>query len=123
MASRLVAPFTGAWIETSLRATGGASVESHPSRVRGLKQADGRVRCGHIKVAPFTGAWIETTGGSTTTGSKLVAPFTGAWIETSPSTLHVAGGLSHPSRVRGLKQDTTKSTADTTSRTLHGCVD
>ena len=33
-----VAPFTGAWIETSSRKRDqGASLSSHPSRVRGLK--------------------------------------------------------------------------------------
>ena len=35
-----IAPFTGAWIETSI----------------GYKQGDG------FQIAPFTGAWIETFG-------------------------------------------------------------
>ena len=33
-----------------------------------------------------------------------VAPFTGAWIETLPWRLSIKSGMSHPSRVRGLKQ-------------------
>ncbi len=57
---RHVAPFTGAWIETSL-----VRRSSSP----GL-------------VAPFTGAWIETTMALIASQPHLVAPFTGAWIET-----------------------------------------
>ena len=79
-----VAPFTGAWIETSS--------PPKPRRRNG--------------VAPFTGAWIETFassgaqywaekgrplhGGVDRNGSlsltatpRQVAPFTGAWIETA----------------------------------------
>src|SRR5690606_32808456 len=56
----LVAPFTGAWIETVGR--GWRHSSSH--------------------VAPFTGAWIETTGRASCETLYCVAPFTGAWIET-----------------------------------------
>ena len=59
-ATKLVAPFTGAWIETSA----------------GFVAA--KVHC----VAPFTGAWIETERSPSLLGQRLVAPFTGAWIET-----------------------------------------
>ncbi len=34
------APITGAWIETSMAALALKHQDSHPSRVRGLKQAD-----------------------------------------------------------------------------------
>ena len=80
----LVAPFTGAWIETAL------------CELLGID----------LTVAPFTGAWIETIdvdgAGQGNRGGSLpsrerglkrsrqphtpcpahVAPFTGAWIET-----------------------------------------
>ncbi len=54
-----VAPFTGAWIEIGLNDGDIARIESHPSRVRGLKL---KVKTNAIcwnNVAPFTGAWIE----------------------------------------------------------------
>ena len=56
-----VAPFTGAWIETSHRL--------------------GRPVLGR-EVAPFTGAWIETSPWPSAVMVDGVAPFTGAWIET-----------------------------------------
>ena len=57
-------------------------IESHPVRVRGLKQSVAIVFKTPYLVAPRAGAWIETL-------------------------LHVLIGslsLSHPVRVRGLKQ-------------------
>ncbi len=61
MFPKIVAPFTGAWIETRKRIFADAS------------QHD---------VAPFTGAWIETGVFLVGEGRTDVAPFTGAWIET-----------------------------------------
>jgi len=58
--AKLVAPFTGAWIETAAE-----------------RDADEGLR-----VAPFTGAWIETPYRCTAAWPYHVAPFTGAWIET-----------------------------------------
>ena len=56
-----------------------------------------------LSVAPFTGAWIEIDEGTVAIGpGRQVAPFTGAWIEI-------------PSMAN--------STAKTSRRTLHGCVD
>jgi len=37
-------------------------VESHPSRVRGLKPLPHNHKNLLLAVAPFTGAWIETIG-------------------------------------------------------------
>jgi len=55
-----VAPFTGAWIETSDWGSVRYGNMSRPSRARGLKhRADGE-KVTSIVVAPFTGAWIET---------------------------------------------------------------
>ena len=57
----LVAPYAGAWIETSFRRCEQFdTVQSHPTRVRGLKHfggARGRIQ---YEVAPYAGAWIET---------------------------------------------------------------
>ena len=58
-----VAPFTGAWIETlhNIDATL-LHLPSHPSRVRGLKlyRITVTIETASPEVAPFTGAWIET---------------------------------------------------------------
>ena len=61
----LVAPLTGAWIETL-----------SPTRAKWKKA-----------VAPLTGAWIETQRKAPATQSDSVAPLTGAWIETWNSRL------------------------------------
>ena len=55
-----VAPYAGAWIETSrcLRLPQGPW--SHPMRVRGLKLGTDRFFAGPVHVAPYAGAWIET---------------------------------------------------------------
>ena len=55
-----VTPFVGVWIETSELGASGASRESHPSWVCGLKQ-DIEVICKVVaEVTPFVGVWIET---------------------------------------------------------------
>jgi len=56
-----VAPYTGAWIETTM-----------PGR-----------RKINNEVAPYTGAWIETVSYFLPSMIFLVAPYTGAWIETA----------------------------------------
>ncbi len=68
----VVAPFTGAWIETR-----------HSTYI---------ITTG--PVAPFTGAWIETCRRGTRVQSRRVAPFTGAWIETT-SSVEMASGFPH----------------------------
>ena len=65
----LVAPRTGAWIETYDRT-------SRPSRK---------------PVAPRTGAWIETRCRSSPRSHYRVAPRTGAWIETCRGPITVLG--------------------------------
>ena len=78
----IVAPFVGAWIETSA-------------------YTNVKNRC---VVAPFVGAWIETSERRTRTRCSPVAPFVGAWIETDAlATLEGEHDASHPSWVRGLK--------------------
>ena len=56
----VVAPYTGAWIETSWS-----------NQAKRFKS-----------VAPYTGAWIETEMLIATYAKLEVAPYTGAWIET-----------------------------------------
>ena len=74
-------------------------------RVRGLKQ-DGMIESQAIAyVAPHAGAWIETCDLLKFVRLDVVAPHAGAWIETPlPMSLMVLV-LSHPMRVRGLKQN------------------
>ena len=55
-----VAPYAGAWIETSLM------------RLIEISQ----------KVAPYAGAWIETGQHTVYNLLRCVAPYAGAWIET-----------------------------------------
>ena len=56
--------------------------ESHPLRVRGLKQCD-TCGCGtSYEVAPPAGAWIETIRIRSHLPRYKVAPPAGAWIET-----------------------------------------
>ena len=117
----LVAPITGAWIETTPKTQLRVSLQSHPSRVRGLKQLD-----------------------KNNFAENIVAPITGAWIETIVFVLLAQVLMSHPSRVRGLKPqcicqirmhqvapitgawiETYFNTDPTVriGRTHHGCVD
>ena len=77
---------------------------SHPTRVRGLKPPCFFIAIWHILVAPHTGAWIETLLAWLYHRCSAVAPHTGAWIETSENHTSFAHRLSHPTRVRGLKQ-------------------
>ena len=80
----MVAPRTGAWIETESR-----YYDSNPQLV-----------------APRTGAWIETRKETLKVLSRLVAPRTGAWIETRSLLLSAEQArMSPPARGRGLKLD------------------
>ena len=56
----LVAPFVGAWIETTMSVQFVRLIESHPLWVRGLKPLRQRTSLEPPGVAPFVGAWIET---------------------------------------------------------------
>ena len=78
---KLVAPYTGAWIETLNGDKGMVQVKSHLIRVRGLKQSSTYVP-NVTSVAPYTGAWIETVFCFAPEQQAEVAPYTGAWIET-----------------------------------------
>ena len=56
-----VAPYVGAWIETSCRPVNKADIAwSHPTWVRGLKLITIAQSGSQVSVAPYVGAWIET---------------------------------------------------------------
>ena len=61
---RQVAPYVGAWIETSISL----------------------IAAGTQTVAPYVGAWIETYDVERVGEIVKVAPYVGAWIETCVST-------------------------------------
>ena len=98
----IVAPFTGAWIETNLRVSAFAELPpSHPSRVRGLKPFGG------ITVNEIGASHPSRVRGLKQNGFKVIS-------ELNPS---------HPSRVRGLKLLLSSCMHLVDGRTLHGCVD
>ena len=77
-----VAPFAGAWIEiASVRLRLERTVQSLPSRERGLKYFVIIPLEKFYLVAPFAGAWIEIELSSALKRLETVAPFAGAWIE------------------------------------------
>ena len=78
---------------------------SHPSWVRGLKHPEHNNRFFLIEVAPLVGAWIETAITQRFSLFNLVAPLVGAWIETNEQIALWQSQESHPSWVRGLKQE------------------
>ena len=98
----MVAPRTGAWIET----------------VQAL------VKAGIVQVAPRTGAWIETIYAVWESTNPRVAPRTGAWIETFSLLNAAKKSVSPPARGRGLKRkNNPRLMLDITSRPPHGGVD
>ena len=76
-----VAPYVGAWIETSTTKSLLVRLRSHPTWVRGLKLVDHQLNFVVSRVAPYVGAWIETKNTCTV----------------------VENFMSHPTWVRGLK--------------------
>ena len=55
-----VAPYVGAWIETYASSILSLHIMSHPTWVRGLKPIAMYGGVGAPTVAPYVGAWIET---------------------------------------------------------------
>ena len=96
-----VAPYVGAWIETTW---------ALPDEVA-------------AEVAPYVGAWIETIKSFEWYKVHRVAPYVGAWIETYKFALGSLTRQSHPMWVRGLKHFNRIITMEIFSRTLCGCVD
>ena len=102
--SWIVAPRTGAWIETFLKTIKNITARSPPARGRGLKPEES-VRCYERKESPPArgrGLKLTDTDGNTV-ATRPVAPRTGAWIETNLIILQYKNILSPPARGRGLK--------------------
>ena len=98
-----VAPYVGAWIETFGRARRSGYFASHPTWVRGLKLNLFCVLVFAAQVAPYVGAWIETQTTRRDEREQQVAPYVGAWIETAVLKDTSEDFKSHPTWVRGLK--------------------
>ena len=100
---RRVAPYVGAWIETSRARKFQCTLESHPTWVRGLKLMRSRGVETLKRVAPYVGAWIETPR---TTREGVPRPSHPTWVRglklRKPSTPSCVVP-SHPTWVRGLK--------------------
>ena len=58
--AKLVAPYMGAWIETTMCRLLNGQTESLPIWERGLKQISKMEDGDKFTVAPYMGAWIET---------------------------------------------------------------
>ncbi len=101
----LVAPFTGAWIETAAAvASPPTAVASRPSRARGLKPDVAPEPLPVRPVAPFTGAWIETHKPTCRQRHQTSRPSRARGLKRCIDTgIHILS-RSRPSRARGLKQ-------------------
>ncbi len=99
-----VAPFTGAWIETSHSQAGWSVFRSPPSRGRGLKHRHQCYQTACELSPPSRGRGLKRPATRQTEKRPTVAPFTGAWIETLTAGFGWLPRPSPPSRGRGLKQ-------------------
>ena len=95
-----VAPFTGAWIETSMRNWLFLS----------------------LLVAPFTGAWIETAKSRKRLLPLLSHPLRVRELKRRKQVLNRRRASSHPLRVRELKREGWRLPRKQYRRTLYGCV-
>ena len=79
-----VAPGTGAWVETRVQGERAVLARRRP-RYGGVGRNCGaaeRAAC-RLAVAPGTGAWVETSVSIRDGDAAMVAPGTGAWVETT----------------------------------------
>ena len=120
-----VAPLTGAWIETASSPQPYiAWLLSRPSRARGSKHDAVRRREHQPRVAPLTGAWIETTSSRRARLVGTVAPLTGAWIETREAACELPPQQRRAPHGRVDRNRSAKARpAGMTSRAPHGRVD
>ena len=80
-----VAPFTGAWIETDIKNAFTTELnKSHPSRGRGLKHWIMKYMVLQKTPShPSRGRGLKQSENKIIIKTHAVAPFTGAWIETT----------------------------------------
>ena len=98
-----VAPFAGAWIETSATAHSVASNRSRPSRARGSKHPGVDPGNCDLGSRPSRARGSKPRRPSPCRRSPAVAPFAGAWIETESGLKKLSQRRSRPSRARGSK--------------------
>ena len=99
-----VAPYVGAWIETSDtydRVTQKVVAPYVGAWIETCRFLDWSRQ---TKVAPYVGAWIETDHRHLWSHRRHVAPYVGAWIETIGFGDISKLKKSHPMWVRGLKR-------------------
>ena len=77
-----VAPYVGAWIETSLSSLSTMARRSHPTWVRGLKLLDFVIFLYRNRSHPTWVRGLKRPLVSERPSVPSVAPYVGAWIET-----------------------------------------
>ena len=137
----VVAPFAGAWIETSpprrgrkvrslLRGRGSKKApmvptdddsKSPPSRGRGSKRSGPRA-LSRVACRPFRGGVDRKTERAAATGALRVAPFAGAWIESLAAADH-GKALCPPLRGGVIETAFGHGLANPSCRPLRGGVD
>ena len=119
----MVAPYTGAWIETISFGVRSTFLVSLPTRGRGLKLKRAVLWKNSSEVAPYTGAWIETTISRVALSETTSLPTRGRGLKLKVGMGLKANPESLPTRGRGLKHQTNQQTYQSRSRSLHGGVD
>ena len=100
----VVAPFTGAWIETpSIASNATRNWRSHPSRVRGLKLEYSRMRSSVSKSHPSRVRGLKLQRHATLFQYILSHPSRVRGLKLASVAAASSSAPSHPSRVRGLK--------------------
>ena len=98
-----VAPYVGAWIETSFSTNLAVKLTVAPYVGAWIETLVEELSECNVYVAPYVGAWIETHINAPLGGTPYVAPYVGAWIETVCYGWYHYCKKSHPTWVRGLK--------------------
>ena len=78
---KLVAPYTGAWIEIKILSISSRCSVSHPTRVRGLKYFQSDHTFLRDQSHPTRVRGLKYVNQSRCEVKWFVAPYTGAWIE------------------------------------------
>ena len=78
-----IAPYVGAWIETSSSASVQTSLSIAPYVGAWIETTKMMANQQRYIIAPYVGAWIETPDYPNGINTERIAPYVGAWIETS----------------------------------------
>ena len=79
----MVVPHAGTWIEIFLIGGGCLTLESFPTRERGLKSLSSNIALLSCIVVPHAGTWIEIMWSDIYKDVFKVVPHAGTWIEIS----------------------------------------